>query len=112
MSVETYKKSMEIEFFLRNTLKPKPGSSTDRSLKDYYQSIVRYEGGTSHFMTPSQYKKHFERFVNLFDKAIAKLTNASNKVQAERIRNTLRFIQDSQDILVLFEQVKGLRADK
>ena len=83
-SVETYKKSMEIEFFLRNNLNLKPGSRTDRNLKDYYQSIVWYEEGKMR-MPLSQFRKHFERLLKHFEKVIDKKTNSTNRMRAQQI---------------------------
>ncbi len=105
MSVENYRKCTQVEAFLIRVLNPAP--KTRRKLKGYYESLVYYEEGKMK-MYPSQYRKHYQSFLKLFERAIDKLTTAKNQMQAERIKRSLPYLESSDDVWNLYQQVEKL----
>lgn len=106
-SVEVYRKSKEIEDFLRKNLNLKSGSRSDQNLKDCYQIIVWYEEGRVRIPL-SEFKKHFGRLLKYFEKIIDKEASPANWILVEQIKSRIPYMEDSEDILYLYEQVKEL----
>ena len=103
--METYKKSMEIEIFLRRVLKVKPGGRDERTLKDYYQSLVFYEEGHE-YITPSQHQKRVKRLLRYFEKAIDKLAKKDPRVL--QLKPRIELIESTAGILDLYSLLKEM----
>lgn len=109
MSIETYKRSMEIESFLKRVLKVKPGTRVHNDLKGLYQGIEFHDSGNG-LITPSQNKKEFLRLLNYFEKAMDVLLKGDNSNYAliNKLKSRMKNMTNSNDIWYLYQQIKSL----
>ncbi|WP_417591298.1 hypothetical protein [Owenweeksia hongkongensis] len=108
MSAETYRRSNEIENFLRYTLNPKRGSEQDNKLKGAFEGIVHYENGGS-LLNRSQIKREFDWLRKKFATALEKLANPTYSDQVENLNCLIQTAEDSEDIWNIFNQMKELK---
>lgn len=110
MGVETYTRSMEIEYFLRYTLNLKRGSVQDRKLKGAFEGIVHYENGRS-LLNRSQFKKELDWLRNKFETALDKIGNTTYSTEVRNLRFQISTAEDSEDIWNIFCQLRSLKQD-
>ena len=108
MSVESYTRSMEIEFFLRYTLNLKRGSVQDRKLKGAFEGIVHYENGRS-LLNLSQFKKELDWLRSKFESSLDKIENTAQSSKVIDLRFQIRSAEDSEDIWNIFCQLRTLK---
>lgn len=109
MSLEAYKKSMEIESFLRRVLKVKVGTRAQNDLKGCYESIVHYDEGNG-LITPSQHKKQVQRLLKYFEKAMDVLAkkNVAKQMLVDQLKMRMQYMHNASDIWYLYDKMRNL----
>lgn len=108
MSTEEYKKSLEIEMFLKEILKVQPDSKVEYNLKDLYRTVKFYEQGLTK-VSPSVHKKTYARYMSYFGKAMDKLIkkNPSQASKISELKARLPEMETAADMLWLYEQLRA-----
>jgi len=103
----SYTKSMEIELFIRETLKVKQGSKIYNDLQEAYNSIVLCEQqGVSITQRRKQVKNLLKYLSLVMDKILKKQPTLA--VQFEEMRDRIPSIMDSSEILSLYNRIRLL----
>lgn len=106
---EDYKKSFEIEMFLKGILNVQPDSKVDYDLKDLYRTVQYYERGLAK-VSPSVHKKTYGRYMSYFGKAMDKLIKKypSEAFKINQLKSGLDEMETAADMLWLYEQLRAI----
>lgn len=109
-NVESYKRSFEIEHFLKRTLKIKEGTSSSGSLHGFYEGLVFYENGGMSWVTPGEHKKRVKRMIKFFERSIDKLSKKHPNLAAQSLtlKEDMSFMQRADDIWELYQRIQQL----
>lgn len=104
----SYNKSREIEVFVQNELKLKPGTKSYEDLKGLYQSIVYNENEGQRILSPAQQKKQVAKLQKYLEKIMTKLVtkNPALKNEGDEVKSIGLYQSGSGGILLIYEWLK------
>lgn len=104
----SYNKSREIEVFVQNELKLKPGTKSYDSLKGLYESIVFNETESQRMLLPAQQKKQVAKLHKHLEKIITKVITKKPELKNEGddVLSIGKHQSGSGGILLIYEWLK------
>ena len=109
MDVQTKMKSMEIEFFIKQTLNVKHGSKADMDLHNMFDGMFNSEAGYS-FITPAMQRSIMKKANRYLVKTIDQLAKKKPivAINSRLLKEQLEYSDSSVGFLTVYERLKVL----
>ena len=109
MDVQTKMKSMEIEFFIKQTLNVEPGSKADMDLHNMFDGMFNSEAGHS-WITPAMQRNIMKKANRYLGKAVDQLAKKKPivAINSGRFKEQLEYSDSSIGFLSVYERLKVL----
>jgi len=104
----SYNKSREIEVFVQNELKLKPGTKSYGDLKGLYESIVFNETESQRILQPAQQKKQVAKLHKYLEKIMTKVVTEKPALrsEADEVKSIGQYQSGSGGILLIYDWLR------